>query len=92
MLQVLGRKYSLEILEATDSPRSAQELSDRLDIPTATCYRRVDELTDAGLLEHAGDALSDERRRVEVYERTVTELTVTFRDRTATIAVSREAE
>lgn len=48
---ILGRKYSTEILSATDQPVTVGELRNSLDIPVATCYRRVDELTEAGLLE-----------------------------------------
>lgn len=50
-LRILGREYSMEILGATREPKSATRLSDSLDIPIATCYRRVGELTAVGLLE-----------------------------------------
>ncbi|MFB6153611.1 MAG: ArsR family transcriptional regulator, partial [Halodesulfurarchaeum sp.] len=36
VLRVLGNKYNAEILQATNTPKSAQELSDELDIPIAT--------------------------------------------------------
>ena len=80
LLQTLGNKYSAEILEATDEPRSAQELSDELDIPIATCYRRIDELTEHGLLELHDNILSDDRRRIKVYRRNVQEVRVDFDD------------
>ena len=80
LLQALGSKYSPEILDATDEPRSAQELSDELDIPIATCYRRIDELTDHGLLELHDEVLSDERRRIKVYRRDVDTVHVQFED------------
>ncbi|MDX1745769.1 MAG: helix-turn-helix domain-containing protein, partial [Halobacteriales archaeon] len=51
VLHVLGNEYNPEILQATNEPRSAQDLSEELDVPIATCYRRIDELTDANLLE-----------------------------------------
>lgn len=50
-LQILGREYSAEILGATASPTSATHLSESLDIPIATCYRRVSQLVAVGLLE-----------------------------------------
>lgn len=50
-VRVLGREYSMEILGATEDPTSATHLSDSLDIPIATCYRRVGELAAVGLLE-----------------------------------------
>ena len=80
ILQTLGNKYSAEILDATDEPISAQELSDQLDIPIATCYRRIDELTKHNLLELHDNILSDDRRRIKVYRRNVDEVRVDFGD------------
>lgn len=78
ILRTLGNKYSAEILDATDEPRSAQELSDELDIPIATCYRRIDELTDHDLLELHDSILSEDRRRIKVYRRNVDSINVDF--------------
>lgn len=78
LLQTLGNKYSAEILDATDEPRSAQELSDELGIPIATCYRRIDELTEHDLLELHDNVLSDDRRRIKVYRRNVDAVRVEF--------------
>jgi predicted ArsR family transcriptional regulator len=80
ILQTLGNKYSAEILDATAEPASAQELSDQLEIPIATCYRRIDELTEHGLLELHDNILSDDRRRIKVYRRNVEEVRVDFED------------
>ncbi len=78
LLETLGNKYSAEILDATDEPRSAQELSEELEIPIATCYRRIEELTDHGLLELHDNVLSDDRRRIKVYRRNVDAVRVEF--------------
>jgi len=78
LLSALGGKYSVEILCAARTPTSAQDLSERIDVPIATCYRRIDELVDAGLLKPEGRRLSEEGRRTNVYRRTVDELTVDF--------------
>ena len=78
ILRALGNKYNAEILGSADEPLSAQELSDELDVPIATCYRRINELTDAGLLEHHDSVLSEEHRRVDVYRRNVNNVQVTF--------------
>ncbi len=78
LLQTLGNKYSAEILDATDEPRSAQELSDELEIPIATCYRRIDELTEYDLLELHDNILSDDRRRIKVYRRNVDAVRIDF--------------
>lgn len=80
LLQTLGNKYSAEILDATDEPRSAQELSDELGIPIATCYRRIDELTEHDLLELHDNILSDDRRRIKVYRRNVDAVRVEFEE------------
>ena len=78
LLRTLGNKYSAEILDATDEPISAQDLSDELEIPIATCYRRIDELTEHDLLELHDNILSDDRRRIKVYRRNVDEVRVDF--------------
>jgi len=77
-LAALGERYSAAILGAADEPRSARELSEHLDVPIATCYRRIEALEAAGLLAEAGTELSDRGRRTAVYRRTLDELTVAF--------------
>ena len=91
LLQALGNKYSPEILDATDEPRSAQELSEELDIPIATCYRRIDELTEHDLLELHDNVLSEERRRIKVYRRSVDAVRVEF-ERSLAVDVEERTE
>ncbi|MFB6112530.1 MAG: ArsR/SmtB family transcription factor [Halodesulfurarchaeum sp.] len=78
VLQVLGNRYNPQILQATNTPKSAQELSDELDIPIATSYRRIEELTDQDLLDLEGKEVSDEGRQTKVYRRKIDELTIVF--------------
>lgn len=78
IIEVLGNKYNAEILSAASEPKSAQELSDELNVPIATCYRRINELTDADLLELHDRPLSDEHRRIKVYRRNVEAVHLTF--------------
>ncbi|GAA0660556.1 ArsR/SmtB family transcription factor [Natronoarchaeum mannanilyticum] len=78
LLAALGGKYSAQILAATRTPTSAQALSDSLGIPIATCYRRIEDLTEAGLLRCEGRQLSEEGRRTSVYRRTLDGLTLDF--------------
>lgn len=80
LLRTLGDKYNAEILGATHDAQSAQELSDELDIPIATCYRRINDLTDAEFLELEDSVLTDDRRRVDVYRRGVESFRVEFGD------------
>ncbi len=91
LLRTLGNKYSAEILEATDEPRSAQELSEDLEIPIATCYRRIDELVEQDLLELHDSILSDDRRRIKVYRRNVESISVQF-DESLTVAVQERSD
>ena len=77
-LLALGQEYSIDIMEAAESPVSARELSDELDVPIATCYRRIETLVDAGLLEEVGRELSDRGRQTTVYRRCVEEIRITF--------------
>jgi predicted ArsR family transcriptional regulator len=92
MLRVLGNEYNPEILSFAHEPRSAQELSDELDVPIATCYRRIEELTDADLLEHHDRVLSDERRRVNVYRRNIDEVTVEFSEGGVSVNVQERTQ
>ncbi|WP_115863527.1 ArsR/SmtB family transcription factor [Halorussus litoreus] len=92
LLRVLGNKYNAEILRATGEPKSAQELSDELEIPIATSYRRIEELADAGLLELSGREFSDEGRRTKVYRRNVDALDVSFDDGAIDVAVDERPE
>lgn len=80
IIQVLGNKYNPEILDATGEPKSAQELSEELEVPIATCYRRINELEETDLLELHDRPLSDEHRRIKVYRRCVDSIEVTFRN------------
>jgi predicted ArsR family transcriptional regulator len=91
LLRTLGNKYSAEILEATDEPRSAQDLSEELEIPIATCYRRIDELTEHDLLELHDNILSDDRRRIKVYRRNVDAVSVEF-ENTLTVDIEERRE
>ena len=91
-LAALGNEYNPEILRAASEPRSAQEFSELLDIPIATCYRRIEELTGAGLLELHDRVLSDEHRRTNVYRRQVDEITVRFEGDDYAISVTERPE
>lgn len=77
-LRVLGEKYTPEIMLALDEPKTGQELSDSLDIPIATCYRRLEQLKKAGLIEEHEKRLTDERRRVQTYRRLIDGFNVSF--------------
>ncbi|AFZ71859.1 winged helix-turn-helix domain-containing protein [Natronobacterium gregoryi] len=92
VLAALGNKYSAEILCAADTPKSAQALSEDVEIPIATCYRRIEELVDAGLLTCEGRRLSDNGRRTNIYRRTLDEIEVDFSDETPDFSQKRRTE
>jgi predicted ArsR family transcriptional regulator len=91
-LAVLGRKYSIDILSAAESARSAQDLSEEVDVPIATCYRRIEELVDAGLLQSEGRQMSEKGRRTTVYRRTIDELSVDFTEEDPGLDTKRRSE
>ncbi|MFB6172118.1 MAG: helix-turn-helix domain-containing protein [Haloarculaceae archaeon] len=51
LFDALGDADCRAILLATDEPRTARELIEQCQIPRSTVYRKLDRLTDAGLLE-----------------------------------------
>jgi len=79
VLDRLGDEYSVRILSAlTDDEMSAKGITEKLDIPIATVYRRIDELDDAGLIQFEGKALTPEDKRVKVYRSYIDELRIFF--------------
>ncbi|WP_254862361.1 winged helix-turn-helix domain-containing protein [Halovivax gelatinilyticus] len=92
VLSALGSKYSAEILCAAGTPKSVQTLSEDIEIPIATCYRRIEELVEAGLLECEGRTLSEEGRRTNIYRRTLDEIEVDFSDEAPQCSQKRRTE
>ena len=92
LLSALGSKYSAEILCAAGTPKSAQALSEDIEIPIATCYRRIEELVDAGLLECEGRQLSEEGRRTNIYRRTLDEIEVDFSSEAPELSQKRRTD
>jgi len=67
-----------ELLAATaEEARTAGELIEACSIPRSTAYRKVDLLTDAGLLEE-GVRLSTDGKHASEYRRAVEEITVSL--------------
>lgn len=55
VLSALTDEDCRAILEAVESPMSAQEISERCDIPLSTTYRKVNMLAEADLVEERID-------------------------------------
>jgi len=91
VIDILGRKYSSEILAAADEPIAASELSNELSIPIATCYRRLKELTAAGLLTQHHDKQVD-GRSVTRFQRTTDAIDIRFGETVSLYTWPRETE
>lgn len=79
VLGCLGQKYSPAILRSAHEPKSAQELSDELDIPVTTSYRRVELLAEHGLLEdEESQVIGDGGQTKTLYQRNVDEIVIQF--------------
>lgn len=87
LISIVGKKYSSEILEAADEAKSAEEISNEADVPIGTAYRRINDLTDVGLLSHEGEILTEERRRKSVYRRNISTINIVFNQRSISVTV-----
>ena len=88
LIRLLGKKHTISVLEITETPKSADEISDEADVPLGTVYRRIESLTEAGLLLHEDDVLTDDRRRKGVYRRNVEEITIDFSESPYSVTVT----
>ncbi|AGN26711.1 helix-turn-helix domain-containing protein [Candidatus Methanomassiliicoccus intestinalis] len=67
--KLLTEEYSAKILLALmGRPKSALELSDKLDIPIAACYRKINLLESAGLICCEERKLTRAGKRVNMYK------------------------
>jgi hypothetical protein len=87
LVRTLGDKYSAEILSVTGEPRSAKELDEEFDVPIATGYRRIEELTEVGLLGFEESILTEDRRRRDTYRRQVDGVSVEFGENDIAVTV-----
>lgn len=78
------------LLEATtDEALTAQELTERCDIPRSTTYRKVEQLTDAGLLEEQV-RISTNGKHASEYRRTFDDVTISLcESEGVTVGISR---
>ncbi|MEM0448245.1 MAG: winged helix-turn-helix domain-containing protein [Methanomassiliicoccales archaeon] len=66
---LLTEEYSIKVLVATMGlPKSVNELSEKLGIPIAACYRRIRSLEKAGLLYCVDRGLTQKGKRVSLYK------------------------
>jgi hypothetical protein len=91
LIRTLGDKYNAEILSVTGEPRSAKELDEEFGVPIATGYRRIEELTEVGLLAFEERVLTEERRRRDTYRRQVDSITVEFGEDDLAVTVTEHS-
>lgn len=86
-------EYAGKILAAAyRKPKSAIELSKKYGIPIAICYRRIHKLEEAGFLEEADRVLTQEGKRVSVYEATLDNVHIVFEDGEFKIKMEKKNE
>ncbi|HTY47779.1 MAG TPA: helix-turn-helix domain-containing protein [Methanomassiliicoccales archaeon] len=77
--RLLTEEYTAKILLATmGKPKSAFELSERLNIPIAACYRKIRVLEEAGLLVCDERKLTQAGKRMSVYRSRVLNAQIVF--------------
>ena len=69
--ELLGREHVFTILKLTDEPVSAAGIIKQSTVPQATCYRRIEELQEAGLLVEHGSERFRNGEETTKYVRTV---------------------
>ncbi|MCX6651905.1 MAG: helix-turn-helix domain-containing protein [Methanomassiliicoccales archaeon] len=77
--RLLTEEYTAKILLATmGKPKSAFDLSEKLNIPIAACYRKIRVLEDAGLLICDERKLTRAGKRMSVYRSRVLNAQIIF--------------
>jgi predicted transcriptional regulator len=77
--RLLTEEYSAKILLATmGKPKSAFELSEKLGVPIAACYRKIKILEDSGLIFCVERRLTQAGRRISLYKSNVKNAHITF--------------
>ncbi|MCD6503378.1 MAG: helix-turn-helix transcriptional regulator [Euryarchaeota archaeon] len=80
IMKALSDPYVLKILAYSYySPRSIPEMSLELDIPIASCYRKVKLLESLGLMEKVGTKLTIEGKRVALYRSRLSHMAIEMR-------------
>ncbi len=77
--KILMDETNLKILSATTfKPRSARELSYIFAIPLASCYRKIKELEQQGLIKAVSRELTREGKRFSKYQSQVGSVKIAF--------------
>jgi len=90
IVRLLGKKHTISVLEVTGAPKSAEEIGDEADVPISTTYRRIESLTEASLLLHEDDMLTDDCRQ-GIYQRNIENITIGFSDDAYNVMVTERS-
>jgi predicted transcriptional regulator len=90
LLSVLDDEYARTILMETDQrPMSAKHLAEACDASLPTIYRRIDRLSELGLVTERPE-FSDEGRHYNVYEATLDQVVIDLDDGDLNISMTAE--
>lgn len=89
ILAVLTDDGCRAILQAAAEPRSAEELSEVCNLPRSSTYRKLNRLTEAGLLEER-TRVCRSKRHVSEYVRLVENVIISFDGDDVVVLVTRE--
>jgi len=80
VFESLNNEDTRAVIEALDDgPLSAKEVSERCELSMSTTYRKLNQLSDAGLLEE-GTAINLEGKHATTYRRCVDRIAVSITD------------
>ena len=81
VFELLANKYSRTILSLTSVKEcSASQLSQELDIPLATVYRKLKQLESSGLVQHVKTIINLSGNEEKYYRCAIREATVNIHD------------
>jgi predicted transcriptional regulator len=77
--RILTEEYSAKILLATmGKPKTAFELSEKLGVPIAACYRKIRILEDSGLITCVERRLTQAGKRISLYKSNMKNAQIVF--------------
>ncbi|MCL4519813.1 MAG: helix-turn-helix domain-containing protein [Thaumarchaeota archaeon] len=86
ILKLMSDEYMRKIVvTALSAAKSVEEISRENGIPISTCYRRVRELVDMGILREQSIVLNDEGKKYQTYASELKEARINFSSKGLTV-------
>lgn len=93
ILSALGDEFSRRILlSSIASGKTVEEISAEHDLPLSTCYRRIRQLVDEGLMVLEKIVVTQTGKRFAVYRTSFSDATITFNAGVVAIETTPNAE